>query len=169
MDPERQARLQEIREHVARLGITEQDVADAVAWARQKNGATANSESIVSVNTELFALPTKWFEYSVANGVDEGKPGIYQWTIDGVCAYIGKYSHIDRPKKQYGRNVERKINLKPYRKSNKDGFRRIHEALAEAVRENRKIQLRILRNADPADLNACEQAFIRQFQPELNG
>ena len=33
-DLERQTRLQEIREHIARLGITEQDVADAVAWAR---------------------------------------------------------------------------------------------------------------------------------------
>jgi hypothetical protein len=34
LDLERQARLEEIWEHIARLGITEQDVADAVAWAR---------------------------------------------------------------------------------------------------------------------------------------
>ena len=37
-DLERQTRLQEIREHIARLGITEQDVADAVAWARANRG-----------------------------------------------------------------------------------------------------------------------------------
>jgi hypothetical protein len=39
LDLVRQARLQEIREHIARLGITEQDVADAVAWARANPGA----------------------------------------------------------------------------------------------------------------------------------
>jgi len=30
----RQNKLDDIREHIASLGITEQDVADAVAWAR---------------------------------------------------------------------------------------------------------------------------------------
>ena len=31
-------RLAEIREHIERLGITEQDVADAVKWARKTEG-----------------------------------------------------------------------------------------------------------------------------------
>jgi Cu/Ag efflux pump CusA len=31
-------RLAEIREHIERLGITEQDVADAVKWARKTQG-----------------------------------------------------------------------------------------------------------------------------------
>jgi hypothetical protein len=44
---ERQARLQEIWEHIARLGITEQDVADAVAWARANPG-TKDVDSEVS-------------------------------------------------------------------------------------------------------------------------
>jgi 5,10-methylenetetrahydrofolate reductase len=46
-DLERQARLQEIWDHIARLGITEQDVADAVAWARANPG-TKNVDSEVS-------------------------------------------------------------------------------------------------------------------------
>jgi hypothetical protein len=37
-DLERQARLEEISAHIARLGITEQDVADAVAWERANRG-----------------------------------------------------------------------------------------------------------------------------------
>jgi hypothetical protein len=71
---------------------------------------------------ERFSLPDKWFEYSVVEGVDEGKPGIYYWLIEGGDSYIGKYSSIDRPKKHYGRIVERSINLKPYRKSNPKAF-----------------------------------------------
>jgi hypothetical protein len=162
-------RLEEIWAKLEALGINEQDVIDAVAWARQESRASVSSESVAPGETEVFVLPEPWFEYSVADGVDERKPGIYQWTIEGVGSYIGKYSHIDRPKKQYGRNVENKINVRPYRRSNEEGFRRIHEALAEAVKKNRKIQLRILQNADPVELNACEQAFIRQLRPELNG
>jgi hypothetical protein len=48
MDSNRQARLQEIREHIARLGITEQDVADAVAWVRANPGAKGDVDSEVS-------------------------------------------------------------------------------------------------------------------------
>jgi hypothetical protein len=49
LDLKRQARLQEIWEHIARLGITEQDIADAVAWARANPGAK-------KVNRDISAL-----------------------------------------------------------------------------------------------------------------
>jgi hypothetical protein len=118
---------------------------------------------------ERFSLPDKWFEYSVVEGVDEGKPGIYYWLIEGGDSYIGKYSSIDRPTKHYGRIVERSINLKPYRKSNPEGFRRVHIALRKAVEEERRIELRILKNADPAEINARERELIRELRPTLNG
>ncbi|MGD0940480.1 MAG: AbrB/MazE/SpoVT family DNA-binding domain-containing protein [Terracidiphilus sp.] len=35
LKPLRPSRLDEIRDKLARLGITEQDVTDAIAWARQ--------------------------------------------------------------------------------------------------------------------------------------
>jgi len=35
LKPLRRSRLEEIQDKLARLGITEQDVTDAVAWARQ--------------------------------------------------------------------------------------------------------------------------------------
>jgi hypothetical protein len=36
LHPLQRSRLDEVRAKLARLGITEQDVTDAVAWARQK-------------------------------------------------------------------------------------------------------------------------------------
>jgi hypothetical protein len=44
----RQARLQGIREHIARLGITGQDVADAVAWMRANPGTKDDVDGEVS-------------------------------------------------------------------------------------------------------------------------
>jgi hypothetical protein len=35
LKPLRTSRLDEVRDKLARLGITEQDVTDAIAWARQ--------------------------------------------------------------------------------------------------------------------------------------
>jgi bifunctional DNA-binding transcriptional regulator/antitoxin component of YhaV-PrlF toxin-antitoxin module len=35
LKPLRPSRLDEVRDKLAQLGITEQDVADAIAWARQ--------------------------------------------------------------------------------------------------------------------------------------
>jgi hypothetical protein len=35
LKPQVPSRLNEVRDKLARLGITEQDVADAIAWARQ--------------------------------------------------------------------------------------------------------------------------------------
>jgi bifunctional DNA-binding transcriptional regulator/antitoxin component of YhaV-PrlF toxin-antitoxin module len=40
--PLRRSRLDEVRQYLAQLEITEQDVTDAVAWARGQQGADAN-------------------------------------------------------------------------------------------------------------------------------
>jgi hypothetical protein len=37
LTPARIGGLEAVRRHIAELGITEQDIADAVAWARQKS------------------------------------------------------------------------------------------------------------------------------------
>jgi hypothetical protein len=44
-------------------------------------------------------LPAGWYDYSVGAGVNEEKPGIYEWQIEGVGSYIGKYGRIQRPTK----------------------------------------------------------------------
>jgi ADP-ribosylglycohydrolase/protein-tyrosine phosphatase len=114
-------------------------------------------------------MPRRWHEYVVGEHIDRGKPGIYEWRIDGVGTYIGKYKRISRPEREYGRNIARRLSNKPYRKSKPDNFRRIHVALAAAVRSGRKITLVILENVPEGDINAREQALIRERSANLNG
>jgi hypothetical protein len=42
-----------------------------------------------------------WYEVEIAEGVDLDRPGIYEWIIEGAGRYIGKYTHISRPFKEY--------------------------------------------------------------------
>ena len=43
-------------------------------------------------------LPAIWpHKVEVREGVDPSRPGIYEWMIDGVGLYIGKYKLINRP------------------------------------------------------------------------
>ncbi len=105
------------------------------------------------------ALP-EWCEYVIDPGVDRMKPGLYQWTIDGADIYIGKYTHSRRPEREYALNVERLLAGKPYHNKGKD-FRAIHYALAKAVQEGRRIELRLLANKDSATILACENELIR--------
>jgi hypothetical protein len=78
-------------------------------------------------------LSEGWFGVTIAEGADKARPGLYEWHIDGVGSYIGKYQRIRRPLKEYERNLARLLSGLPYRKSKPDGFRRIHRELAEAV------------------------------------
>jgi hypothetical protein len=113
-------------------------------------------------------LAKDWCAVVIASGVDCLKPGIYRWEIEGAGVYIGKYTRIRRPTKEYRRNVVRILKRLP--SHHPDGrFRRVHHALAEAVKEGRRITLTILANAEPADLNRREQEFIRSEGANLNG
>ena len=116
-------------------------------------------------------LQEDWFHLEIAPGVDCSKPGIYRWTIKGGVSdevYIGKYKHFNRPKLDYGRNVTHLRNGQSYRKSNPDGFRKIHEALANAVQEGHQITLTILENPSRADINRRERELIQEYGT-LNG
>ena len=113
-------------------------------------------------------LSKNWHEYFVVEGVQENLPGIYKWEIEGVGSYIGKYKSIRRPTKEYGRNVRRLLNEKPYRKGKPGGYRRIHRALAEAVQHGRRITLRILENVDESHICAREAELIK-LRGNLNG
>jgi hypothetical protein len=107
------------------------------------------------------SLPSDWYILVVADGVNLEVPGIYEWRIDGVGVYIGKYGRIRRPTKEYGRNLKRMLNGKHYRSNKKDGFRGIHWALLDAHRSNRKITLTILENVIDAQVrNAREREWI---------
>jgi hypothetical protein len=118
-------------------------------------------------------LPDGWADLNVEFGVDVNKPGIYEWRIEGVGTYIGKYTHIRRPLREYTRNVARRLARRLagqwYRKNNTDGFRRIHLELAKAVESKWRITLTILENVAPEELNQREQALIQARGATLNG
>ena len=69
-------------------------------------------------------LPADWSTFVVADGVDCKLPGIYEWKIDGRSGmtYIGKYTRISRPKREYEVNVAHLLAGQDYRKSNPNGF-----------------------------------------------
>jgi hypothetical protein len=114
-------------------------------------------------------LPDGWADLIVACGVDRNKPGIYEWRIEAVGTYIGKYTHIRRPLREYARNVARRLAGQWYRKNNTNGFRRIHVELAQAVKSKQRITLTILENVAPARLNQREHHLIRARGATLNG
>lgn len=116
--------------------------------------------------TEL--LPLGWYQYILTDGVNETLPGIYEWRIEGVGSYIGKYSQIRRPKWEYEKNVLKILNGWPYRPRKPDKFRRIHRELAKAHRDGRHITLIILENVDPSSLNQRENELITE-RGALNG
>ena len=131
--------------------------------------------------SESFELPEDWFDLDVPDGVDPSKPGIYIWEIEGAGKYVGKYTRIDRPMKQYGRNVRRIMNELPYHdKSKPAGFRHIHRELEKAHREGRKITFHTSENvSDPKARHARETELIGEYgnlnrsgnranNPELN-
>lgn len=103
----------------------------------------------------------EWFSLVVEPGVDQKKPGIYEWNIQGVGSYIGKYTHISRPLKEYSRNVNRLLYKLHYRPKNPEGFRHIHRMLAEARVARTPITLILVENVEPARLNDREQKLIR--------
>lgn len=112
-----------------------------------------------------------------ANGMDESARLLYLWEIHDsitgmlIARYLGKAENgIKRRREEYRGNVGRLLAGRPYRKGNPDGFRAIHRALAEAVRQNHRITLRLLRNV-PGDENifAAERAMIHALQCSLNG
>ncbi len=95
-------------------------------------------------------------------------PGIYQWEIEGVGIYIGKYSRVSGPRWAYGSNVLRLLREQPYQPSDPGGFRLIHERLAEAVLDERPVTLTFLENCKVESLLEREAWWIAQ-RGTLNG
>ena len=111
------------------------------------------------------------FEFN-HNDIQQHLALIYMWEIfdrknnlKGV--YVGKAkSGSKRPLKHYKRNVNRLINDKPYRKSKPDGYRKVHKALAKAVKNNEIIKLTLLCNISSFEnINDIEQNHIKEKTP----
>ncbi len=112
------------------------------------------------------------FEYN-SNDINETDPLIYLWSLsfgDRTRKYVGKAIRgSKRPLTQYSRNVKNLLSGKPYRKGNPNGFRLVHRAMADCVRDEGKITLRLLENVDPDQINVRERELIQLHNSDLNG
>ena len=104
-----------------------------------------------------------------AYSVDETRPLIYMWEIHDrggrlLGRYVGKAkAGAKRPRTHYARNVANILAAKHYRKSNPNGFRKIHHVLAEAQRLGHSITLTFLCNVPSnEDINEVERRCIAQ-------
>jgi hypothetical protein len=123
----------------------------------------------VSASPDSFkTLPINWFSLVVAPGVDTSMPGVYQWEIEGVGLYVGKYTHFSRPMVEYERNVIKMLNRRPYRPKKPTAFRRIHRELYAAALAGIAVKLTILENCQPDRLTARERELIAE-RGTLNG
>lgn len=106
------------------------------------------------------------FTYTLDDGgVDRRAPLIYMWEITDTAGavtgrYVGKASGGEkRPARHYRRRVENLLAGRPYGKGKP--YRRIHRALADAVRLDRTVLLRFLCNVGAdADIFEVESAYI---------
>ncbi|HEY1604500.1 MAG TPA: hypothetical protein VGF77_02770 [Allosphingosinicella sp.] len=108
-------------------------------------------------------LHDDWFTLRLLDGATLDEPGLYQWHIEGVGSYVGKFKRKSRPLRHYHRNVRRLLAGLPYRANNPDGFRQIHRELADAVKAGKAIVLTIVENPDLAELNRRERELIREI------
>ncbi|MBU2935989.1 MULTISPECIES: hypothetical protein [Pacificibacter] len=130
-----------------------------VATNSQQDNATTHFQALNDVRQLI-----------VADGVSIDLPGIYAWKIDGIGIYVGKYTRKSRPLREYNKNVRHLLNGEMYRPQNPTGFRRVHHALARAVTDGLRIELHILENCSPENLNAREQHLISTIAcGNLNG
>lgn len=96
----------------------------------------------------------------VPEGMTLDLPGIYAWKIEGGAVYVGRYTNKSRILREYENNIRRLLSGEPYRRQKPTGFRRIHRALADAVRHHRRIELHILQNCLPHELDHQERSWI---------
>lgn len=103
-------------------------------------------------------------------GLNIWMPGIYAWDIHGIGVYIGRYTRARRPLGEYDKNVTRILRGEPYRPNKPHGFRRIHHALANAVKEQTPITLRIVENCLIENLDIRERHWLNEIgRGGLNG
>ncbi len=107
------------------------------------------------------------------NNVDQNQPLIYKWILtDGSAtrSYIGKAEGgSKRPLSHYRRNVNNLLSGKPYRKSNPNGYRVIHRAMADCVRSGGTMTLCLLENVDVNVIYDRERELIALHRCDLNG
>jgi hypothetical protein len=89
-----------------------------------------------------------WYRYVLYDGAREDHPGVYEWVIDTVGCYVGRFSAIGRPRKRYTRNLRHQLAGRPYHIHGRP-YRLIHRAQYEAFIKGIPCTLYIRENIAP--------------------
>lgn len=115
------------------------------------------------------------FTQSEQPEIDIKAPLIYLWKISNAAGkvvgwYVGKAEGgAKRPTQDYVNNVNKLLKKEAYHIQGRD-YRRVHNAMADAVRDGHLISLRYLCNVSPdEDIYAVEQHYIREYGALGNG
>jgi hypothetical protein len=112
-------------------------------------------------------LAEDWFREDSPSGIDRQRPGIYLWQIEDVGIYVGHAARLDAVALRYATNILDKLNGRPYHNKPRN-FRRVHDELAKAVLERRKIVLTLLENvASKSDRQIRKKELIAQRREVL--
>ena len=70
------------------------------AAAGTQSAARIRSEGhMKTVRKDSFVLPDAWYSLTIADGADSDFPGLYEFEIEGVGSYIGKYTNLSQRRK----------------------------------------------------------------------
>ena len=90
---------------------------------------------------------------------------IYVWTFADAQSYVGKARGVDRLA-EYTNNLRKRRDGKPYRGSDLDGWRAVHDRMYEAHLRGEAIGLRIIPST-PDSLLDDERHWKAKLQPSL--
>jgi hypothetical protein len=113
---------------------------------------------------DALVLTEHWCKVIEEPNVDCGKPGIYLRQVEDAGTYIGRYTKNAQTDERI--SPQCRAHPKGLQSHHPDGrFRRIHYALADAVRDGKCITLSIVANCTPSELKRVEQDSIRRERP----
>ena len=107
-----------------------------------------------------------WWKFAEPDAIDLGQPGIYEWTIVGVCRYVGKAKRLKTRIRHYPNNVRKLGDGRAYRKGDPTGFRAIHRELHQGRETGNAILVGVLETCDACELIARERHWINVRRAE---
>lgn len=116
-------------------------------------------------------LRANWWKHDLAEHIDLGRPGIYEWRIGSDSLYIGKSARLRGRIREYPNNVRKLIAGEAYRKGKPTSYRDIHHELRVAHDEMIEVAVTVIENCALAALNERERYWIatRRAEAEQGG
>lgn len=112
------------------------------------------------------AFQSDWYALRNEEGFDLEKPGIYEWRIEGVGAYVGKALTLRKRIRAYPNNVRRMLKGLHWHGDPTREYRPIHKALHAAHIAGTPVQISVLESCESSNRAAREQYWIKRRRSE---